>query len=123
MLFSSSFRSFSNLSILVAYFLSYTYHIQDIDIPVYIHVFRYPAWGSSLSPSLTNQYHIQNINCPVAVDIRSIDGNGNILVYGILGLAAFSLIAKYAKQGPGPDSEDAEGGATAGEGDVQPAVS
>ena len=41
----------------------------------------------------------------------------------VLGLAGFSLITKYAKQGPDPDSEDAADDAPAGDEDVQPAVS
>ncbi len=46
---------------------------------------------------------------------------GFILVYSILGLAGFTLLIKYAKKGPDPDSEDASDDAAGG--DVQPAVS
>ena len=48
---------------------------------------------------------------------------GFILVYSILGLAGFSLIAKYAKQGPDPDGEDNADDASTGDGNVQPALS
>ncbi|PIE67773.1 MAG: cytochrome ubiquinol oxidase subunit I [Deltaproteobacteria bacterium] len=51
---------------------------------------------------------------PVPVHQVFISLGGFMLVYSLLGLAGFSLIVKYAKKGPEPDSED---------GQVQPAVS
>ena len=60
---------------------------------------------------------------PVPTHQVFISLGGFILVYSILGLAGFSLITKYAKQGPEPDSEDAADDAAAGDGDLQPAVS
>ena len=62
------------------------------------------------------------INRIIRTNINNLAGVPSI-IYGILGLAGFSLIAKYAKQGPQADSEVAVDDAAAGDGDVQPAVS
>jgi len=60
---------------------------------------------------------------PVPTHQVFISLGGFILMYTILGLAGFALIAKYAKQGPDMDSEDDADDAAASDGDVQPAVS
>jgi cytochrome d ubiquinol oxidase subunit I len=55
----------------------------------------------------------QDAVSPIAVSQVGVSLAAFILVYGLLGVAAFYLIIKYARKGPEPPQEAADSGVTA----------
>jgi hypothetical protein len=49
--------------------LTWDYHVQDINLAIFIDILSDPARRSYLTEVLAHQNHIQNINTPVAIYI------------------------------------------------------